>query len=242
MVYRIVLKYFPRMLRRRSRQDIIRLSDGLLYLLRSGCQWRMLPDKYPPWWRVYRFFRQITSIGLPDRLVSIMHIKSGTDLTKVFVDSQSVKWGVFGSVKGIDGHKKVKGIKRHIVVDSQGLPLTTVVSNANADDRKGALQLFELLIHEGFRIQNVVADKGYSGKSLADSLANIGVAIECVKSNFPSTGFVPGAGRWVVERTFAWFDHWRRLRRNYETLHHTERGMAMIACAAMIAARLSKAG
>ena len=99
-----------------------------------------------------------------------------------------------------------------------------------------------LLIHEGLRIQNVVADKGYSDKFLADSLANIGMAIECVKSNFPSIGFVPGAGRWVVERTFAWFDHWRRLCSNYETLHRAARGMAMIACAAMIAARLSKAG
>lgn len=117
------------------------------------------------------------------------------------------------SIKGVDGFKRVKGIKRQIAVDVDGVPLCVDVTTANVHDSQGAKLLINDL-HELYPTVSLVkADKGYRGTPAPKE-----VVLECVKSNFGTSDFVPLSGRWVVERTFSWMDGYRRLARNYENI------------------------
>lgn len=150
------------------------------------------------------------------------------------IDSQSVKWGTIDSVKGIDGFKKVKGIKRHIAVDSQGYPLSIHVTTANAHDSKAVCPLIvsTLATHSG--IKTIKADKGYKGSLELLLPLYMHTALECVKSNFGTSDFIPMKGRWVVERTFSWLESYRRMNRNYEKRLDVVRYMTVCACVAMM--------
>ena len=135
------------------------------------------------------------------------------------------------SIKGVDGGKIIKGIKRHLAVDSNGFPLTVATSRANVHDSKGAIELVIDTSCKYPSINLLKADNGYRGslvKNLKDSLH---VELKCVKSNFGTSEFKPIDGRWVVERTFAWLESFRRLNRNYEQFLYTAKGVALAACA-----------
>ena len=128
------------------------------------------------------------------------------------------------SIKGVDGGKKNKGIKRHLAVDSNGFPLTIVTSRANVHDSKGAIALAIESVCKYPTIRLLKADNGYRGslvKNLKDSLH---VELTCVKSNFGTSEFKPIDGRWVVERIFAWLE-------SYEQFPYTAKGVALAACA-----------
>ncbi len=119
------------------------------------------------------------------------------------VDSQSAKSGLPQSRKGIDGNKRIKGIKRHIAVDSQGLPIGVVVTTANVHDSKAAFPLIgSLCVHHPY-IKTIKADNGYRGKIVEDAKHALAIDMQCVKSNFGSSEFIPLEERWVVERTIA---------------------------------------
>ena len=147
------------------------------------------------------------------------------------IDSQSVRTGLPQSIKGIDGGKKIKGIKRDPAVDSTGIPLTIVTSRTNVHDRKGAMELVIDTVCKYPTIRLLKADYGCRGSLVNNLRDGLHVELECVKSNFGTSEFKPINGRRVVERTFAWLESFRRLNRNYEQVPHTSKGIAMVACA-----------
>ena len=196
--------------------DLYRVFKAIAYLVYTDCQWKMLHTYYPRPTTVYYHFRKWSEsrnlILFLHRLVKARRKKTGRrgEPAVAVVDSQSVRSAYSQSQKGIDGFKKVKGIKRHIPVDSEGLLLLCDVTTANVHDSKGvAMLLSDMRIHYP-TVSLVKADHGYRG---IDSALD-GFVVECVKSNFGTQRFIPISGRRVVERTNAWLDNFRRLCRN----------------------------
>ena len=146
------------------------------------------------------------------------------------VDSQSIRQVSHQSEKGVDGYKCVKGIKRHIVTDSQGYPLTVLVTTANVSDAKSVYPVIFKAMEEISSIRVFKADKGYRG-AMEHALPMVSDAtLRCVKSNFGNSEFIPLEGRWVVERTFSWLGGRRRINCNYERYLHTAEQMITAAC------------
>ena len=165
--------------RRRTKPRTVDLYDvfcGVLYLLKGGCQWRMLPADFPDWRTCYKYFRQWSERPGPEQeslLEQVLKKSVGaarqsngrTEQTSFcIVDSQSVKNTGSAGNKGYDAGKKVSGIKRHIAVDSQGLPHAIHVTTADVADRAGALAMFDRRRADLSRVQNVMVDGGYTGK------------------------------------------------------------------------------
>ena len=154
------------------------------------------------------------------------------------VDSQSVKNTDSAGNKGYDAGKKVSGIKRHVAVDSQGLPHAIHVTTADVTDRAGALAMFGRRRGDLNRVRNVMADGGYSGKPFAREVENLlGASVEVVKRN-ELHAFVVLPKRWVVERSFAWLEKCRQLWKNCEGKLNTSLQMAVLAFAVLILKRL----
>ena len=156
----------------------------------------------------------------------------------MIVDAQSVKNTDTADEKGYDAGKKVSGIKRHIVVDSNGLPHAIVVTTANVTDRKGALQAFSLHSSHLSEVQKIRVDGGYTGKSLADEVKRIlNTDVEVAKRNeFHPFAVIPK--RWVVERSFAWLEKCRRLWKNCEGLINTSLQMIVLAFLVLLLKRI----
>ena len=154
------------------------------------------------------------------------------------MDSQSVKNTDSAENKDYDAGKKVSGIKRHVAVDSQGLPHAIDVTTADVTDRAGALAMFEQSRADLSRVQNVMVDGGYTGRPFAAEVQNLlGASVEVVKRNELHT-FVVLPKRWVVERSFAWLEKCRRLWKNCEGKLNTSLQMVALAFAVLILKRL----
>lgn len=213
----------------------LEILDAISYVVRTGCQWAMLPEGFPNWRTVYHHFRSLSDRGWFRSLLKVLvegrraAIGLHPDPTEAVMDSQSSRCALPDSEKGIDGHKRIKGIKRHVAVDDNGYPLAAHTTTANVHDSKGAVPLAAGLLADHTSVQHLKADKGYA--SLEDVFSDIdGMALECVKSNFGTPDFIPMQGRWVVERTFSWMDSFRRLTRNYEKLLRVAAHMFITAC------------
>ncbi len=153
------------------------------------------------------------------------------------MDAQSVKNTDSAENKGYDAGKKVSGIKRHIAVDTQGLPQAIHVTTANVTDRAGALTMFTLRQADLCQVQNVLVDGGYTGEPFADAVKELlGASVEVVKRNELHT-FVVLPKRWVVERSFAWLEKCRRLWKNCERKLNTSLQMVVLASAVLILRR-----
>lgn len=213
----------------------IETFEGILYLLRTGCQWRLLPPCYGNWKTVYHHFRSLDARGwiarINKKLLTTRRQALGLPEmpTTAILDSQSTRCGLPESVKGIDGNKRIKGIKRHIAVDRNGLPLAVAVTAANVHDSKGACPLVVSLMADLPTITELKADHGYRGKLVDAVKTAYDIELKCVKSNHGTSDFIPIEGRWVVERTIAWLDRFRRLARNYERFLHTAAAMTRLA-------------
>ena len=239
--------------RRRTKPRIVDLYDvfcGVLYLLKSGCQWRMLPADFPDWRTCYQYFRQWSEQPDPEQdsiLEQVLKKSVGEarqsngrkeQTSFCIVDSQSVKNTDTAEQKGYDAGKKVSGIKRHIAVDTQGLPHAIQVPTADVTDRAGALAMFDENRSDLNRVQNVLVDGGYTGKPFAAAVQGIlGAAVEVVKRSELHT-FVVLPKRWVVERSFAWLAKCRRLWKNCERKLNTSLQMVVLAFATLILRRL----
>lgn len=202
--------------------DFFDVLNAIIYVAKTGIQWKMLPRDFPHWKMVYHHFRSWSERGFFKEILLIAVKKKRKmdglkeEPTEIILDSQSVKWGYIQSEKGIDGFKKVKGIKRHVAVDSIGYPLGIHCTSANVHDSKGAIPVIVNILSNCLKAKTFKADKGYVG-GLQRALPIVGnYSLICVKSNYGGAAFVPLDGRWVVERTFSWMDSFRRLNRNYE--------------------------
>ena len=239
--------------RRRTKPRTVDLYDvfcGVLYLLKSGCQWRMLPADFPDWRTCYKYFRQWSERPDPAKysiLEQVLKKSVGTARRNngrkertsfCIVDSQSVKNTDSAENKGYDSGKKVSGIKRHIAVDTQGLPHAIHVTTANVTDRAGALAMFDRRRANLSQVQNVLVDGGYTGKPFATAVQSLlGSSVEVVKRNELHT-FVVLPKRWVVERSFGWLEKCRRLWKNCERKLNTSQQMVVLAFAVLILKRL----
>ena len=217
--------------RRQTKPRIVDLYDvfcGVLYLLKSGCQWRMLPADFPDWRTCYQYFRQWSEQPDPEQdsiLEQVLKKSVGAarqsngrkeQTSFCIVDSQSVKNTDTAEQKGYDAGKKVSGIRRHIAVDTQGLPHAIHVTTADVTDRAGALAMFDENRSDLNQVQHVLVDGGYTGKPFAAAVQGIlGASVEVVKRSELHT-FVVLPKRWVVERSFAWLEKCRRLWKNCE--------------------------
>ncbi len=220
---------------RKRKHDLKEVWNAIFYLVRSGCQWRMLPKDYPKWELVYYYFRKWSEMQEFDLLLSSLREsvrfkrKQNKAASLGIIDSQSVKWGNNKALNGIDGNKKIKGIKRHVVVDKNGFLIAVMVTVANIHDSKAASLLMRVLKELCSSVQTIIADGGYRGE-LAENIKNtFGYVLQVVISGYQKQGFRPIAKRWVIERTFAWFDYNRRLCRNYETTFDSAEEMVKIA-------------
>lgn len=204
-----------------SKYDFFLILDAIIYIDVSGCQWRLLPTEYPKWQIVYYYFRRWDAMDafgeLEDDLVKKVRLRRGESETPTIgaIDSQSSRSALPRSQKGIDGNKKVKGVKRNIITDKDGDILEATTTPANVHDSKSAYALVALLVTAFPWIKRIYADRGYRGNFVEAAKHDFGIDIEITHSNY-SGQFVPAKKRWVVERTFAWLDNFRRLCRNYE--------------------------
>lgn len=218
---------------KRNRKHSLReVFNGVLYLVKTGCQWRMLPGDFPDWRIVYYYFSSWKKLGLiavlQEALVEKTRLKSGRKAqpTAGIIDAQSVKSTLVSSEsKGFDAGKKVKGIKRHIITDTLGLVLAVVIQSASVQDRDGAQEVVNMMRESWRNIIKLFADGGYRGKLIEQIKTAFKIEMEIIKRNELHT-FKILPKRWVVERTFSWIDAQRRNSKNYERLNDT--GVAMV--------------
>jgi len=218
--------------KRNRKYELREVFNGILYLLKTGCQWRMLPGDFPDWHMVYYYFSSWKRAGiievLQDALVEKTRLESGRkeQPTAGIIDAQSVKSTLVSSEsKGFDAGKKVKGIKRHIIVDTLGLVLAVVIQSASVQDRDGAIEVIDKMVESWRNVIKIFADSGYRGRLIGLVKTKFQMEIEIIKRNELHT-FKILPKRWVVERTFSWIDANRRNSKNYERLNDT--GVAMI--------------
>ena len=196
----------------------------------------MLPLNFAKWQLVYYYYKKWSDLEQFDLLLSKLRehvrIKNGqkAEASLGIMDSQSVRWGNNMALNGYDGNKKVKGIKRHIIVDKNGFLIAVMVTVANIHDSKAVTLLMRVLKELACGIKVIIADGGYRGEIAEQVKRGFGYLIQVVmRSDDKKTGFKPLAKRWVVERTFAWFDNDRRLCRNYEILLESSENMVKLA-------------
>ena len=227
--------------------DRRRIIDGIRYLLRAGCAWRLLPHEYGPWSTVYDCYRRWIKTGLWNRIHDTLRTrvrvadgrKPGP--TAAVIDSQSVKIGDQGGVRGFDAGKKVTGRKRHILVDVLGLLLGVYVGPADEQDRDGAKTLLQRCVFWYGKLAKIWADGGYAGALVAwvKSLRPRGrLHLDIVKRSDDTRGFKVLPRRWVVERTFGWLVRQRRLVRDYEAKTEHSEAMIYIAMTTLMLRRL----
>ncbi|MFC8450263.1 IS5 family transposase [Kitasatospora sp. NPDC057223] len=224
------------------------MVDAVRYLVAGGITWRAMPADFPAWDRVYAFFRRWRDKGLVaefhDRLRDRVREAAGRDLepTAGIIDAQSVKGAasVPAASRGFDGGKKVNGRKRHIVVDALGLLLTVMVTAASVTDRDAGQTLLARLRERHRRITLVWADGGYTGRLVDLARDVLAIALTVVRRTDDTTGFVVLPKRWLVERTFAWLMHARRLTRDYETRTDTAEAMIRWSMTTVMSRRLAR--
>lgn len=229
--------------------------DAIFYVNRTGVQWRYLPHDYPRWDVVYSYFRKWGKDGTWDKVQRVL--REGVRQTAgreaipslACVDSQSVKGTECGGDHGIDGHKKINGVKRHILVDTMGLLLAVVVTAASVTDAQAAREVFQRATAEGLpRLSKVLGDHVYGNEGLPEWTAdNTTFRLEITVQD--PTPQEPGKKkfkvikwRWVVERTFAWLGRYRRNSRDYEKLSQTSESMLMISGIQLMLRRLKPRG
>jgi putative transposase len=198
--------------------------NAILYVLKGGIPWRLLPKNFPPCKTVYHVFRawslDSTWAALNDALRICLRVSEGRhdQPSAAILDSQSVKSDGHGGDVGYDAGKKINGRKRHVLVDTLGLVLGAVVTPASCPERDGAQQVLQRVGDCFKRLRKLWVDGGYSGENFAGWVRDQWpkLEVEVVKRPSAVGGFKLLPRRWVVERTFGWLMRHRRLVRDYE--------------------------
>jgi putative transposase len=243
-------RYLPPLSTRgRPRTHSLRtILDAIFYVLRTGCAWRYLPSNFPPWQTVFYHYRRFRLQGIWHLLYTALHraererVGRHPDPSAAIMDSQSVKSvEESASISGYDGHKRVKGRKRHLVVDTLGLPIAVYVTPADLSDSAGARKLLSGLAPLLPRLKKIWADAAYRGKELADWCKQYGGwELEIVEREPGTQGFQVQPRRWVVERSFAWLSRNRRLARDYERRVQTSETFIELAATRLVLRRLAR--
>jgi putative transposase len=231
---------------RKRKYSLRQILNAVLWLTRTGSQWRNMESKYPKWELIYYYFRKWRNDGtikaVLNELVRITRCNQGREdgASMVAIDSQSVKKVSFIHMDtGIDGGKRVNGRKRHIAVDSQGLPLAISVSAANMHDSEGAYDLLWRIEEVSSRVELIRVDGAYKGE-FSDVVTEIYQwKIDISQKPESVKGFVPQTGRWQVERSFGWLNFYRRLAKDYERIAESSMAFIQLAFSAILFARIT---
>ena len=217
--------------------DLREVFNALRWMVRAGSTWRMLPHDFPRWEAVYQQTQRWIKAGcfqaITDDLRLVLRLAQGRNAqpSAAIFDSQTIQsTPESGKRAGYDGHKRKKGSKLHLAVDTLGHLLALVVTPANEQDRAQVQPLAQAVQDAtGEHVELVYVDQGYTGDVPAEDAAAEGIELHVVKLPDAKHGFVLLPRRWVAERSFAWKTRFRRLVRDYERLAETVVGLHLVA-------------
>ena len=222
------------------------LFNAVRYVVRTGIQWRMMPHDLPPWDAVYQQARRWLHAGVFEAIARDLRIierilkERDEQPSAAIFDARTLQsTPESGGRAGYDGHKKKRGSKVHIAVDTLGNLLSVVVTAANEQERAQAAALAEDVQQAtGGTVELAYVDQGYTGDAAAEQAKAHGIELEIVKHTEAKKGFVLLPRRWVVERTFGWLGRFRRLARDYERLSQTLAGYHWVAALTLLLNRI----
>lgn len=223
--------------------------NGLRWIIRTGAQWRLMPNDLPPWYTVHQQAQRWVKAGVFDALVHdlrvLLRLAAGRaeQPSATIFDSRTLQSSAeSGQRAGYDGAKRRKGSKLHMAVDTLGHLLAAHVTPANTQDRAQGAELAQAVQDvTAQHVELAFVDQGYTGEAAEHAAADQGIHLVVIKLPQAKKGLVLLPRRWVVERSFAWLARFRRLARDYERLPDTLKGLHFLAFAMLMAHRFIQA-